>query len=109
LGECNAEIAWHVQALKPVRSDALPPVDRADKRRSRGKNAPAYDARHRLDQLTGVDLVAIPGLNASTLQTLLSEIGLDMQKWPDAKALCAWLGLAPRHEISGGRCCAEIR
>jgi transposase len=56
-----------------------------------------------LYQLTGVDLVAIPGLNASTAQTLLSEIGLDMQQWPNAKAFCAWLGLAPRHEISGGK------
>ena len=56
-----------------------------------------------LYQLTGVDLVAIPGLNASTVQTILSEIGLDLRKWPNAKAFCAWLGLAPRHEISGGK------
>ena len=50
----------------------------------------------------GVDLVAIPGLNASTVQTILSEIGLDPWKWPNAKAFCSWLGLAPHHEISGG-------
>jgi transposase len=56
-----------------------------------------------LYQLTGVDLVAIPGLNASTVQTILSEIGLDLRKWPHAKAFCSWLGLAPRHEISGGK------
>ncbi len=50
-----------------------------------------------------MDLLAIPGLQASTAQTILSEIGLDMRKWPNEKAFCAWLGLAPRHEISGGK------
>jgi transposase len=50
-----------------------------------------------------VDLVAIPGLHASTVHTIVAEIGLDMGKWPHAKAFCAWLGLAPRHEISGGK------
>jgi transposase len=34
---------------------------------------------------------------------MLSEIGLDLRKWPDAKAFCSWLGLAPHHEISGGK------
>jgi transposase len=26
-----------------------------------------------------------------------------VEKWPNEKAFCAWLGLAPRHEISGGK------
>ena len=33
---------------------------------------------------------------------MLAEISLDLGKWPHVKAFCAWLGLAPRHEISGG-------
>jgi transposase len=101
--ECDAEIARHFQAITPVWDDDLPPLDRQDKALSHSKNAPAYDARSLLYQLTGVDLVAIPGLHASTVQTILAEIGLDMGQWPNAKAFCAWLGLAPRHEISGGK------
>jgi transposase len=101
--ECDAEIARHFQAITPVWDDDLPPLDRQDKALSHSKNAPAYDARSLLYQLTGVDLVAIPGLHASTVQTIIAEIGLDMGKWPNAKAFCAWLGLAPRHEISGGK------
>jgi hypothetical protein len=46
-----------------------------------------------LYQLTGVDLVAIPGLNASTVQTLLSEIGLDIRVQPRG-FLCAGAGTA---------------
>jgi transposase len=80
-----------------------PPLNRATTHRTHHKNAPADDARGLLYQLTGVDLVAIPGLNASTVHTMLSEIGLDLRKWPSAKAFCSWLGLAPHHEISGGK------
>ena len=101
--ECDAEIARQFQAITPVWDDDLPPLDRQDKALSHRKNAPAYDARSLLYQLTGVDVVAIPGLHASTVHTIVAEIGLDMGKWPHAKAFCAWLGLAPRHEISGGK------
>jgi transposase len=101
--ECDAEIERQFQAITPVWDDDLPPLDCQDKALSHSKNAPAYDARSLLYQLAGVDLVAIPGLHASTVQTILSEIGLDLGKWPNEKAFCAWLGLAPRHEISGGK------
>jgi transposase len=101
--ECDAEIERRFQAIKPVWLDELPPLNRENKHRTHHKNAPDYDARGMLYQLTGVDLVAIPGLNASTVQTILSEIGLDPRKWPNAKAFCSWLGLAPHHEISGGK------
>jgi transposase len=102
-GACDAESARHVRAIKPTGSGALPAIDRADKRLSHGTNAPAYEARTRLSQLTGVAWVAIPGLHASTAQTLLSDIGLDLPQWPHAKAFCAWRGLAPRQAISGGK------
>jgi transposase len=101
--ECDAEIERRFQAIKPVWSDELPPLDRGNKHRTHNKNAPTYDARSLLYQLVGVDLIAIPGLNASTVQTILSEIGLELRKWPHAKAFCSWLGLAPHHEISGGK------
>src|SRR5262249_20662671 len=101
--ECDAEIERRFRAIKPLGLDELPPLNRANKHRTHNKNAPDYDARGLLYQLTGGDLVAIPGLNASTVQTILSEIGLDLQQWPNAKAFCSWLGLAPHHEISGGK------
>ncbi len=101
--ECDAEIEQRFQALTPVWSDALPPLDRGNKHRTHHQNAPTDDARSLLDQLVGVDPIAIPGLNASTVPTMLAEIGLDLRQWPHAKACCSWLGLAPHHEISGGK------
>jgi hypothetical protein len=101
--ECDAAIEQRFRAMKPVGPDAPPSLNRATTHRTHHKHAPVYDARGLLDQLTGVDVVAIPGLNASTGHTMRSEIGLDLQKWPNAQAFCAWLGLAPHHEISGGK------
>ena len=101
--ECEAEIARRFQAITPAWPDALPPLDRTNTRASHSKHAPSDEARPWRYQLTGVDLIAIPGLHASTVQTSLSAMGRHRQTWPSMKAFCAWLGLAPRHEISGGK------
>jgi transposase len=50
-----------------------------------------------------VDLVAVPGISTSIAQTILAEIDTDMNKWPDEKHFCAWLGLAPKNAISSGK------
>src|SRR5262245_29779900 len=90
--EGDAEIARRFRAITPVWPHERPPLNREHRHRTHNKNAPGYDARGILDQRTGVDLVAIPGLYASTVPTIISEIGLDLRKWPNAKAFCAWLG-----------------
>lgn len=100
---CDAEIEKQFQILKPDRDAPLPPLDRRDKADSHSKNAPSYDARGLLYELVGVDLVAISGLNALTVQTILSEVGTDLTKFPSAKHFCSWLGLAPHNDISGGK------
>jgi hypothetical protein len=78
----------------------LPP---SAKRDSHSKNAPSYDARSYLYRLTGVDLVAISGLNESTVQTIVSEVGTDLSAFPTERHFCSWLGLAPHNDISGGK------
>jgi hypothetical protein len=70
---------------------------------SHSKNAPAGNTRAHILRITGVDLVAVPGISPSIAQTILSEIGTDMRKWPDEKHCCAWLGLAPKNALSGGK------
>jgi hypothetical protein len=42
-------------------------------------------------------------MSDSIAQTIVSEIGTDMSKWPDDKHFCSWLGLAPKNDISGGK------
>jgi transposase len=45
----------------------------------------------------------VMGLSASSVQTIISEIGTDMECFPTVKHFCVWLGLAPRNDISGGK------
>ena len=70
---------------------------------SKTKNAPPPETRAHYARLLGVDLVAVMGLSASSVQTIISEIGTNMERFPTVKHFGAWLGLAPRNDISGGK------
>lgn len=72
------------------------------KRRHQG-NAPKTDLLPHLNALCGVDLTQTLGVNVLGALVLVSEIGVDMSRWPNEKAFGAWLGLCPNHKISGGR------
>ena len=99
---CDVEIERQFANLKPVSAD-LPPLPPSTKRDTHSKNAPRYDARSYLYRLTGVDLVAITGLNESTVQAIISEIGTDLSAFPNEKHFASWLSLAPHNDISGGK------
>ncbi|MFA4837769.1 MAG: IS110 family transposase [Dehalococcoidia bacterium] len=103
IAECDEEIERQFSAVKPIHDDDLPPLDTSDKRNTHSKNAPSYDVRTMLYQILGVDLIAIQGLNAGTAETIISEAGTDMSRWPSVKQFCSWLGLAPHNDISGGK------
>ena len=70
---------------------------------SRDKNAPDYDLRSYLYKITGVDLTQVPGLNILNIQEIISEIGIDMSRWPSPKHFTSWLGLSPNNKITGGK------
>jgi len=55
-----------------------------------------YDkAIKRLDQ--------IPGVGVSSAQTILAEIGLDMDRFPTAGHLAVWAGVCPGNNVSAGK------
>jgi len=101
---CDARIEQFYTAVKPRwdAPDDLPQLLPA-KRGSKTKNKPPDSTRQHLYRITGVDLVAVDGISASLAQTILSEIGTDMSRFPTVKHFCSWLGLAPRNDISGGK------
>jgi transposase len=78
----------------------LPPSAKAKKH---ARQNPPFDLRSCLYQLSGVDLTQVDGLNAVTVQMILSETGVDMSKWPTAKHFTSWLSLCPNNKISGGK------
>jgi transposase len=67
------------------------------------KNSPAFALGNELHRLTGVDLLAVPGINQISAMQLIGEIGLDMTRWKNAKQFASWLGLCPGNKVSGGK------
>ena len=106
---CDNEVKTYMARIKPVDHDQAgggsprPALERSHKTNTHSKNTPDFDVRGELYRLTGVDLTEVDGLHASTAQTIISEIGTDMSKWPTAKHFAAWMGLAPKNDITGGK------
>ena len=62
-----------------------------------------FDARTYLYRMTGVDVTRIEGIDTTTALTIISETGIDMNKWPTDKHFASWLALCPGSKISGGK------
>jgi hypothetical protein len=103
--ECDQEIEclysethpdWDGGELQPLSSR---------KRNSHSKNQ-FYESekiRGHLKRISGVDISLVDGMGVSLAQTVILECGTDMSKFPTDKHFCSWLGLAPKHKISGGK------
>jgi len=87
---------WDAGEVKPLEQR---------KRSSHSKNRPhnPEGIRKHLKRISGVDLSVVDGFGVSLAQTVIMEVGTDMGKFPSEKHFCSWLGLAPKHEISGGK------
>jgi hypothetical protein len=95
---------------KPVpaaaESAAAPKQKAKKKKAAGGNNEWRLDLEQlgtQLQRLCGVNLMAVCGLNLLSVLMLIAEIGVDMSRWPNAKAFCSWLGLCPGTKISGGK------
>ena len=70
-------------------------------RKPRGNQA-AFDLRSHLYRIAGVDFTQITGFDALTVQTILSEVGLDPGRFPSEKHFASWIALCPDNRITGG-------
>jgi hypothetical protein len=101
LQDCDAELEALYQQFDPPKDPGTPPP--APRHKKRRKNQAAFDLGAALYRMTGVDLLSIDGLDALTLQKVLSETGTDMSRWPTVKHFAAWLRLCPNNRITGGK------
>jgi transposase len=104
LFQCDLEIEKHYTQPTPTVDVLANPLPPAKKNRKRPRRTdPPFDLRTKLYQMAGVDLTAIDGCNTTTIQTVLSETGVDMRAWKTCKHFTSWLGLCPPNDISGGK------
>jgi transposase len=100
LAACDRQIEAHLETVAERQDhDAVRPKVRP---RKRTRHRPRFDVRGTLHRVTGVDLTAREGIDEPTALTSISEIGLDMGRWPTVKHFSSWLGLCPHHRVSGG-------
>ena len=98
LAECDTEAERVLSELH-----AHEGIPAKGKKRSRARNAPKFDVREHLFKVCGVDLTRIDGIDVSTALVVLSEIGVDMSRFPTVKHFTSWLGLCLGTKISGGK------
>jgi transposase len=103
LRACETQIEECLQAFVARVEGGPPQTAPAHKRRSRPRQAPSFDVHGYLNAMTGVDLTQIDGIDALTALKVISEIGLDMTRWPTGKHFASWLGLCPGNKLSGGK------
>lgn len=97
--ECDERILAQLELLEThADGDDLPP---SSKRKPNSDEVERL--RRALFMATGVDLLQINGLSATSALVLISEIGIDMSRWKTEKHFCSWLGLAPNVFKSGGK------
>jgi transposase len=100
--QCDQELETLYHEFEAPDQPATPAPEK--RKRKRRKNQPHFDLSESLYRMTGgIDLTKIEGLDALTVQEVLSETGTDMSKWPTVKHFCSWLCLAPNNKITGGK------
>jgi transposase len=99
IAACEAKIAAALADFEKKADGATLPKKKSKPR----KNQPRFDARTLIFEMTGVDLTAIDGLEASSLLTILSETGTDMTPWPSDAHFASWLALCPNKWVTGGK------
>lgn len=103
--ECDERIKAQLQTL-PSKVDVVTkplPAARPKNRLPKRKHIPEFDLRGELYRITGVDLTQIDGINVQTAQVVISEVGVDMMRWPTEDKFSFWLGLSPDNHITGGK------
>lgn len=102
---CDAEIDRMYALTRPDwdGGELKPPSEK--QRNSHSKNAPKNkeEIRKHLKRVSGVDISRVTGIGITVAQTVIVECGTDMSQFPQEGNYCSWLGLAPKHEISGGK------
>lgn len=91
---CDQRIEMHLTQMQGLGRGPAPIAE---------EDPPKEDLQASLQRLTGVDLTRIEGIDVKSAQIVLSEVGVDMSRWPTEKHFSSWLGLCPNHQITGGR------
>jgi transposase len=104
IAACDREVEAYMGSMEDrvdVAKNPLPPTK--SRRSTKYSNEPDFDLRTHLYRITGVDFTQVEGFNSLTVQTILSEVGLDPSKFKREKNFTSWLAFSPDNRITGGK------
>jgi transposase len=100
IADCDQEVQQRIQAFDSKNAGPSAPADASP---SAAADPPRFDLHSHLERIFGVDLTLIPGFECLRIQTLLSELGADLSKFPTPDTFCSWLNLCSKDGSSAGR------
>jgi transposase len=109
IAACDAAIEPLLVSLIPLADDDVAAKIRAAGTRKAQtatairKHLPAYDLQTYLTLLLQGDATDQPGLGPLLVMDIITEVGLDIMKWPTEKHFASYVTCAPKHDISGGK------
>jgi transposase len=103
LAGCDVEIERMLAEFSDSAGPDAPALPEPKDRHKPRRNEMRFDLRGHLYRIFGVDLTAVPGINAATAHVLLAEVGRDLSAFPNAAAFASWMGLCPDNRVSGGK------
>ena len=104
IAQCDEEIeAYLISLNSQIEVEETKSGKKLSKKKKACGNQPAFDLKSHLHRISGVDFTRIDGLGVLTVQTILSEVGLDPSRFPTVKHFTSWLGLCPGSRVSGGK------
>jgi transposase len=119
LARCDVQLQKYLAALpareplpQPATAQDIPASSGKKRRRKTGTpkgNQPAFDLKSELRRILGVDATTIDGLDVITIQTVVAEVGSDLNAWKDEAHWGSWLNLSPKRDVSGGRVIRHVR
>jgi len=103
--DVDAEIETYAAKLETkLELSGAPQTERKKARKCKPERRHLAQMRVLCRQKFGVDVCRIPGMQRGGIaEILLAETGPDLSAFGSASAFGAWQGLAPNHEISGGK------
>ncbi len=104
IADYDAEILRTLGELQPEESkSSSPPTVRNVSKRKNINKRNQEKMRTELFRFSGVDLTIIDGIGVGAAETVLSELGSDLIKFPTEQQFVAYLKLAPKLAFSGGK------
>lgn len=102
IADCDQEVQQRIQFFETQNTKDDGPTATAEASRTTSSTS-SFDLHNHLERIFGTDLTLIPGFECLRIQTIFSELGADLSKFPADDSFCSWLNLCPKDGTSAGR------